>query len=267
MTVRLDDYVLGTVLGELSPTGEAPEVAARLFEVQAVIARSYAAARRGRHARERFDLCDTTHCQVYAPDRIRSSRHVQAAREAVGRTRGLVLVFDRQPAEALFHADCGGGTSDASTVWGGRVPYLRARPDDHDARPWTTTLTTAQLRDALNGDDRTAVGDRLIAVRAGEPDAGRRPREVTLVGDRTRLVRAEDLRSVVTRALGAHAMPSTRFTIRREGDRWVFAGTGFGHGVGLCQAGARARARAGASLTEILAAYFSGAAVTRLRDN
>jgi stage II sporulation protein D len=270
VALPIDDYVLGTVLAELAPAGEPPEVIARLFEVQAVVARSYAAARRGRHGKEGFDLCDTTHCQLYAPSRLRTSRFADAARSAVARTRGQVLVYRGRNVEAVYHADCGGSTSDASTVWGGTVPYLRAREDDvaaHGSRPWTTTLESDELRRALNADPRTAVGRRLDQIRPGPMDSGSRPRDVTLAGERIRIVRGEELRSALTRAFGMRAMPSTRFTIRRDGSRWVFEGSGLGHGVGLCQAGARARARSGDNIMEILQAYFSGAALAPLRDN
>jgi hypothetical protein len=36
-----------------------------------VVARTWAAAMRGRHAREAFDFCSTTHCQNYKPAGIK----------------------------------------------------------------------------------------------------------------------------------------------------------------------------------------------------
>ncbi len=64
---------------------------------------------------------------------------------------------------------------------------------------------------------------------------------------------------------GDRAVQSTKMTISRTRDSFVFAGSGFGHGVGLCQIGAAARARRGESVNEIIEAYFDGATVARVR--
>ena len=260
--VNLEDYVLATVLAELSPVGDSPEVAARLYEVQAIVARSYAAANRHRHRADGYDLCDTTHCQIYDPRRVRTSRFAQIAADAVRRTRGIVLTYGDRLAEGLFHADCGGSTSDASTVWGGPpVPYLIARRDDLPPgthRAWSFAADAARLRDALNRDSRTEIGRRLTSMVVSTHDLGGRTPRITIGGDQTRVVHGETLRTVINRAFGADSLLSTRFTIRRQDDTWIFDGSGFGHGVGLCQAGARARARQGQNVEDILGAYFAG---------
>ena len=125
--VPLEDYVEATVLSEFAPAAGDEAVVESMLEVQAVISRTYALAHVGRHAREGFDLCSTTHCQLYEPGRLRTSRWASAAAAAVRQTSGLVLWYDGAPAEALFHADCGGRTSTAFDVWGGpNPPYLRA---------------------------------------------------------------------------------------------------------------------------------------------
>jgi hypothetical protein len=63
--------------------------------------------------------------------------------------------------------------------------------------------------------------------------------------------------------------PETWFGARREvrdGQRgWVLEGRGRGHGVGLCQLGAVAMSRRGLGYREILAHYYSGAKLGRLR--
>ena len=53
-------------------------------------------------------------------------------------------------------------------------------------------------------------------------------------------------------------LPSSFFSIKKEGKEWVLTGTGFGHGVGMCQMGVRARAQAGQSYQEILGHYYQG---------
>jgi stage II sporulation protein D len=260
--VPLDDYVLATVLAEVAPPAEPAAVARRIFEVQAIVARSYAVARLGRHRDEGFDLCDTTHCQVYDPTRLRTSKLAPLARDAVRLTAGQILMYGSRAAETLFHADCGGATASAEAVWGGQsVPYLLPRQDDLDPfvhRRWKWSATAETLRSALAGDARTNVGRSLTGIAIAARDDSGRARQIALEGESPRAVRGEDFRTAIVRAFGIRTIQSTRMSIARSGSTYVFDGTGFGHGVGLCQAGAAARARRGETTAQILAAYFTG---------
>lgn len=269
VSVPLDEYVLGSVLAEVSPIDETPRTVARIFEVQAVIARTYAVAHLGRHRSQGFDLCDTTHCQLYDPARIKTSRFSTIAREAVQKTTRQVLIYARRPADALYHADCGGSTTSADAVWGGpAVPYLQAESDSQPSlihRTWRFAAPLARLREALNRDSRSRVGRRLEGIDVVKRDVSGRIATVAVRGDERHVLRGEDLRSILNQTFGDRAVQSTKLQIARTGDAYVFTGAGFGHGVGLCQIGAAARARRGESVEDILAAYFEGAYVVTIR--
>ena len=263
VTAPIEEYVHATVLAEFSPSGGDPGAIARMFEVQAVISRTYAASHMGRHQRQGFDLCATTHCQLYRPASARASPWAASVADAARRTRGIVLWFGSAPAQALFHADCGGHTSAPRDVWGGAAPaYLRPVRDDGPAdaahAAWRFSAGGPALRDAFNADARTTVGNRLDGFQIIERDAAGRAQLVVLQGERQPLVRGEELREVLGRAFGWRSVRSTRFDITREGPAFVFSGRGFGHGVGLCQAGAFARIRAGALPADVLSLYFPG---------
>jgi stage II sporulation protein D len=265
--VPLEEYVQGAILSEFAPASGEIGAVQRMYEVQAVISRTYAVAHAGRHAADGFDLCATTHCQLYEPGRLRTSRWAGAARQAAATTAGLVLWYGSGPASALFHSDCGGRTSDAASVWGGQaLPYLASVVDDGPAArahtAWTYEVDREALRRALNAHAPTAVGATLTAIDVVERDAAQRNRRIRLRGARTVVVRGEDFRAAMTRAFGARSVKSTRFDIRRRGEVFTLEGRGFGHGVGLCQAGAYAHVRAGTPLHEILSRYYPG---TRLR--
>lgn len=64
--------------------------------------------------------------------------------------------------------------------------------------------------------------------------------------------------------------PDTWFTIRRASGEsepgWLLEGRGHGHGVGMCQLGAVLMAQRGHSYREILAHYYTGAKLGRLRS-
>jgi len=259
--VPLEQYVETAILSEVSPDPSDGAIADRVFEVQAIIARTYAAANAGRHAAEGFDLCSTTHCQLYEPARLRTSRWTASAHEAARRTEGALVWFGDQPAQVVFHADCGGHTSDAAAVWGGAgVPYLVAAPDacQTGRSDWTFEASAAAVRTALNADARTAVGAALDGIDVAGRDAAGRAELVALRGSRTFVVRGEVFRDAITRALGVKSVKSTLLFVKRTGDRFVFSGRGYGHGVGLCQAGAQARIRGGATTEDVLHHYFPG---------
>lgn len=266
VSVPIEEYVLGTALSEVSPVGDAPDTVTGIYRVQAIIARTYAAFHAGRHAKDGFDLCDTTHCQVYQPGRVKTSRFSAAARQAVADTRGQVLAYGTRPAEALFHSDCGGHTVAAEVIWGGRVPYLVGTVDDVPAgthRPWQFRITREQLRTALNANSTTAVGATLKSMRIVSRDASGRAATVEVAGETARTLRGEQLRAVVNQQQGPLAVRSTKFALTLEPDGYRFDGTGWGHGVGLCQVGAMARIRRGDSVPSVLTTYYPGARLLR----
>ncbi len=268
--VPIETYVQATILSEFAPPSGDPEIVERMLEVQAVIGRTYALTHLNRHASEGFDVCATTHCQLYDPSRLRTSRWAAQSADAVRGTIGTVLWFRDSPAEALFHADCGGRTSRADDVWSGAGhPYLTSVEDDGPASgahaTWRYETTEAALIAALNKDPRTSIGKSLRGIQVLERDAAGRAERVAIHGAQERIVRGEELREVLSQAFGGRAVKSTWFNVQHTGQSFVFEGRGFGHGVGLCQAGALARIRAGAKLPIVLQQYFPGTKLVTLR--
>ncbi len=270
--ISLETYVQATILSEFAPPSGEPDVIERMLEVQAVIGRTYAVAHLNRHGSDGFDVCATTHCQLFDPARLTTSRWAAQAAEAVRRTTATVLWFGGGPADALFHADCGGRTSRADDVWAGPgQPYLVSAADDGPATgshaTWRYDTNEAALRAALNKDPRTNVGISLRGIQILERDEAGRAERVAIHGAAERIVRGEELREVLSQSFGPRAIKSTWFEIQRSGQAFSFAGRGFGHGVGLCQAGALARIRAGSKLTAVLQQYFPGTKLITLRAN
>jgi SpoIID/LytB domain protein len=180
----LETYVRAAALSEFSPAVTEVAAVEPMLEVQALISRTYAVSHMRRHGAEGFDMCATTHCQLVEPQRLESSRWSSASAEAVAKTAGLVLLYDGQPIQALFHSDCGGHTSTASAVWGGvDRPYLIARPDTGAAReahkPWTYAATLSDVSKALEhrrrrGPDRDRLERRWGARRTRDARIARR---------------------------------------------------------------------------------------------
>ncbi len=99
VTMDRETAVASIVAAEL-PAGAPVEAQ----KAQAVVARSFLIAARGRH--EGFDFCDTTHCQFLRETPAAGS----AARRAQEATTGLALTYVGRPIAALYSANCGGRT-------------------------------------------------------------------------------------------------------------------------------------------------------------
>jgi stage II sporulation protein D len=268
--LALDEYVAGAVAAEAwVRSGSDPGYAEKVFEVQALVARTYAVANLGRHRDEGADLCSTTHCQIYRPV---AGTHPwrDVIQDAVRRTSGQVILYGGAPILALFHANCGGATSAAQDIWGGAArPYLASVPDEPCAREpassWRISLPRDEVVRALDRDPRTNVGGRLDSIDLLQLDPVGRVMLVGLTGGKSPVVRGEELRAVLMRAFGARSIQGPRFRVRREGEAFVFEGTGVGHGAGLCQYGAAARLRGGATPTDVIRYYYPGTVIGTMR--
>lgn len=259
-TVALEEYVAGCVVAELGPSGSA-----RMREVQAILCRTYAVGSRGRHSSAGFDLCATTHCQIFRPAPGNEAGRV--ARDAAEKTRGVVLTFAGGVVVPVYHADCGGATSAGDDVWSGNaVPWLRSVKEEVCARtaPWTFRADVDRLGRALASDSRFALRLPLQEVTVDRRDAAGRAALVRVRGANTVVIRGDQFRAVVSAAFGIRSLRSTRFSVRRVRRELEFVGRGFGHGVGLCQAGARRLAERGMAAAEILTHYFPGTRLSRL---
>ncbi|MDT7688008.1 MAG: stage sporulation protein [Acidobacteriota bacterium] len=266
LALPLEEYVFGVLAAEGSVESEA-----EALKALAVVARTYALKNLRRHARDHFDLCDTTHCQRFAPVRDESARpgFYELAHRAVRETAGEVLRdASGRVTESYFSAACGGRTADIAKLWGvERAPaHLRGVRDDFCSgadESWTDVIPSAQLLRALRADERSDVGARLEGVRVVRRDQTGRAELVELEGARRRVLRGWDFKIIVGRTLGWNVLKSSRFDVARAGSAYVFHGTGFGHGLGLCQAGAHVSATRGASYRQILGRYFPGTSVGR----
>jgi stage II sporulation protein D len=118
-TLGLETYLRGVVPKEMG-AWEFPNLEA--LKAQAVAARTYAVANRGKRSADGFDMGDTVADQVYGGRDGEQSLTDRAVLE----TEGLFAIYGGKPIQALFMANCGGHTTDVANVFGGNAPYLRA---------------------------------------------------------------------------------------------------------------------------------------------
>ena len=276
--VKIDDYLLGVVPGEIGTTSMQDSAA---VQAQAVTARSYAYVHLSSDPARPYDVTGGVLDQVYGGVAVETA----VASEAVESTRTLVLKYAGRVVNAPYHSTCGGETAAASELWrSGDEPYLRRVSDQIpgtsryycDISPrfrWTRTLDQGTLNAALarylatytNVPGKTP--GKAMAITVGSRTASGRVGTVTITTDRGNyVVRGNDVRYVL-RAPGGEILNSTLFSIdatpAADGSiaRLVLHGNGYGHGVGMCQWGAIGRARAGQDFLTILATYYPGTTV------
>jgi len=246
--VPLEVYVARVLAGEGEPN--APDAARRAL---AVAIRTYALANVGRHARDGFDLCDGTHCQVPRGATAVTRRMALA-------TAGQVLMYQGRPAELFYSASCGGYSEAAADVWPEiRYPYLPARPDDvhADDPPWTIQLTLGDVERALQ---RVGFEGRLRGVRVAARTVSGRVARLQVVGLVPDVIAGDQFRA----ALGTTVVRSTAFSIEQKDEAVQLTGRGYGHGVGMCVIGSGRWAARGETTEAILDRYYPGLQLTML---
>ena len=255
--VLVEDYLYGVVPKEMPPSWNAEALRA-----QSVAARTFALKNRKRHSAEGFDLCSTSHCQVYEG----MSAETRTTTAAVDSTHGEVLFYKGAIMDALFHTDSGGMTESSEYVWGSSVPYLRSVAEvQMQTQPWNRTVSMSEFVQKLEKNGR-AIGTlkevRLSPLTVGKGSSDRSPsgrvRSAEFVGTKGRItLSGNDLRSTFS-------LPSTLFSIRVGKTDINFSGYGSGHGLGLSQWGAQALADKGKSYKDILFHYYTDVTLEKL---
>src|SRR6185369_9639389 len=236
--LSLEDYVLGVMRAEGTMETE-PEALRAL----AIAIRTFAVRNRGRHAKDGYDFCSTTHCQRFVVGSVSSptvgqgtidSRALADARasdilfQAVRASEGQVMLDDHnQIVESYFGASCGGETANVADLWGVTPPdYLRGVRDEYCVSgphaKWQDVITRANLLRALQSDARTDVGNRLDQVLISKHDETGRAEFITLEGEHHKTVRGWDFKIIVGRVLGWNVLKSSRFEVARAGTNFVF---------------------------------------------
>ena len=261
--VPIETYVRSVANTETGPTPSLNESARReLLHAMETIVRSYALAHPDRHAKRDYDLCDLTHCMVYAGSRGSGSRS-----KIGGEPR--LLIGDDRFLPAYFHSTCGGRLATPASYWPGapagnfyRAGADRLAGDDRDlcaASPhhrWRADVARGELHTML-GVPRTRAPLSFRLRRRDERVTALEWQDTV----RPRMIPIAKFASLAGRRFGWNAIKSNDFELQQRGERVVFRGRGLGHGIGLCQWGAREQAARGRTGEEILRFYYPGARI------
>ena len=228
------------------------------LKAQAVAARTFVLKNREKHKADGYELCATTHCQVYS-----GVETFATTDRAVAETRGEVLFHGGRTVDAPFHADSGGMTESAANVWGGNVAHLKAVAEEmKHTQAWTVKFTvydfSSRMGSAFGTVQKFILTPLTLGKSANDRSTSGRVKSAQIVGSKkTVTMRGDEMRR-------KFSLPSTLFHVSIIGNEVVFTGYGKGHGVGLSQYGAKAYAEKGWKYDKILAHYYQGATLKKL---
>ncbi|MFM6929685.1 MAG: SpoIID/LytB domain-containing protein [Bdellovibrio sp.] len=251
----LDEYIVGVLASEM-PLGWPLET----LKAQAVAARSYTLAvvnERKSHAYHlESSILDQVFRHVVAEDE--NDVKIKKALQAVRETEGLRLEGpNKKVLKAFYHADCGGKTTTAKSVWSAGVNTGTAVDASCPTSPsaqWSLKVSKEDLARKL----RTAPIRKVSLVRSPTDSRVEWIKVATKDGQEITF-NANDFRQ----ALGFQDLRSALFDLKSENETYTFTGRGFGHGVGLCQWGSRALGAQGKNFAQILKHYYPLAKLAR----
>lgn len=235
--VNIEDYVKCVIPWEMDS-----DWPAEALKAQAVCARTYAATQQ-KHSAQGFDICATTHCQVYQGT-AKCSSHSDAA---VDQTAGQYLYYNgRIVEEAVYYSSNGGASEDSANVWNEEIPYLKGKIDPYEAHvssrvakySWSTTYTASELTQLLSSKGYR-VGTVKNAYVSALTDTGN-VYSVTFVGSAGNVtVSRETCRTLLnlrSQRFTINGGSGTQYSVNQDGSRVTLAGASVISGGGTISA-------------------------------
>lgn len=285
--IPLEEYIAGVIQNEIG--SNAPLEA---LKTQAVAARTHAISLllSNRHKNDGYDLCNSTHCQVYKGKYLLNDSITKAVQE----TANEVVLYAGRIAETTYHSACGGKTDSSANIWkGSPLPYLEGvtccaeaenfdLSSEYQVRKWIETpMDTAGMSswERASVSWQTSLSKRKLAKNLGLSYLNRitinkrgnsgRIIDMSFSGSSTVHLTSE---YKIRQAFGG--VSSSLFYIRGHfsettsgavtispASTLLLKGRGSGHGVGMCQVGALRLARKGESYRQILEHYYPGTTI------
>lgn len=247
--VNETDYLTGVLRGEVGY-----DKSNALYEVHAILSRTYARFYKDRHRSEGFELCDQTHCQVF-----KGYYDYKPYQQAILSTKNLVVIDSVKGdlAELLFHSNCGGQTCASEDVWKSTLTYCRSIRDtfclSSQQAIWQKQISLDVFCNKLNIGmpiDSTAKNSLRDAICSFSLNRS----EMLNIGNKK--FKTTELRSRLN-------LKSAWFDWECKDDSVYLFGRGFGHGVGMCQEGAIRMSELGYSPSQIIKHYYRNAIIAK----
>lgn len=242
-SLDIEDYLKSVVVSE-----SGANLDLEYYKVQAVISRTYAMKYWHRHENNSFNMCNTTHCQVYG---LRKNTNLLID-SAVNSTRSLVMKsLDNQYYPTFFHANCGGQTSETDFIWNEKLACFKSFQDTFCRKTkqanWEKIIPLDKWSKFLVEKYNFPIDDKASMDLMS--NFIQEKRMAFFIHPRYGIP-LRDLRE-------EFALKSTFFNCQVKDDMVYLKGKGNGHGVGLCQEGAIIMASKGYDFRQVLSYYYA----------
>lgn len=247
INIPIEDYLIGVVGAEM-PASFPIEA----LKAQAIVARTYVLKK----IQEGKKLTDTVSTQSYKDDKelkklwgSQYEKYYQKIKEAVESTKDLVIYYQEELIDAVYHSTSNGKTEDSVYVWGSEIPYLKSVDSSWDRKASSYSKTV--MKDFKVVMQLLGLETKNACIEILSRDTSGRVLKIK-VGNK-------ELSGVEFRNL--LGLRSTDFDFSIEGGNIFITTRGFGHGVGMSQYGAGEMAKEGYQYDEILKHYYTGISI------
>ena len=232
------------------------------LKAQAVASRSYALKRIEYNKDKEYDVVDSINNQVYLDEEYLKEawgnsyvRNINKLRKAVNATLDEYLEYNSAVVDAMFFSTSNGYTEDSSLIFNINCEYLKSVPS-----PWDEKVSSAFITKKII---------TLIDFYKYLDIPYNKNLNIEIIKrsstNRILLLKINNYEFKGTEIYNKLSLRSTDFTIELLGDKVEITTKGYGHGVGMSQYGALGMAREGYTYKEILAHYYQGANLTKLK--
>ncbi len=259
-----EEYIKGVVAAEMPASFHI-----EALKAQAVAARTYAYHRVKNteisgvkpHEHKGADTCtDPAHCKAWVSKKdamdkwgiISARKYWSKIDKAVDDTKGLIMTYEDEPIDAVFHSTSGGKTENSEEVWSNIIPYLRSADSmvDEQSPKFSSVVRFSEdefrklLKSKIPEINLDAGINSLIGTNQ-RTEGG----SVKTIRIGNREIKGTEIRKIF-------GLNSANFTVGIENKEIVFEVKGNGHGVGMSQYGADFFAKEGKDYKEILHHYY-----------
>ena len=256
--VRLEEYVVGVVAGEMPVSFEI-----EALKAQAVASRSYVLKKIADNKDNSYDVVDTTSNQVYLDEDDMKKKwqdnyvtYVNKIRSAVNDTASLYLEYDGEIANTMFFSTSNGYTEDCSVVFKEDIPYLKSVDSTWDSEVSSTFQYTEDMSIQEFYEKLGLKYNETLKVEILERSSSNRIIKLKI----------NDVEFSGRDIYNKLKIRSTDFTIEQIGSNIKITTKGFGHGVGMSQYGALGMAREGYTYDQILEHYYQGTNLKKIEN-
>lgn len=260
----IETYVKGVVAAEMPA-----EFHLEALKAQSIAARTYAVSRtllypEGHPDHKNAPICKGIHCQAFLSLEELRQIHGESwvedywgkIEESVDSTKGMLLYYQGEVIEPLYHSTSGGITEDSVNVFSAEKPYLKSviSPYEEDSPKYKTiiTLSDEEFISKINKSfpdahlSKENFYERIKLIE--KSDSGR----INKIAIGNEIIAGRELRELLS-------LNSTNFTITYDKNLNIIdiVTYGYGHGVGMSQWGANGMAKNGSDCESILKHYYT----------